>query len=307
MIPLFLNVLSKVVILFVMVAAGYVCGKMNLISDGGAKEMTAVLFWIVTPCLIIVSLQNMIGKVSIGNLLLSGVLSVVCIAVSIGFSFLLFRKHPTERKKMLRFAVSYSNCGFMGLPLVYAVLGEQGVAYASMFIAAFNLFAWTHGVSSMKSEPGIDLKKAILNPGILGLLAGLILFILSARLPEVLLTPMQYFSDLNTPLAMLVVGVYIAQIPLRELFEDNDLYRLSILRLLVVPFLCFLILLPFHIDRTIFTTLLILSSAPSAANSVMFAAQFGGDTRLGSKAVAITTLFSAVTMPLFPILVNYVQ
>ncbi|QNK42344.1 AEC family transporter [Caproicibacter fermentans] len=304
MLSLFLSVLLKVAVLFFMVAAGYFCGKLNLISDGGAKEMTAVLFWIVTPCLVVASLQSMIGKVSVGSIFLSGALSVICIAVSIGVSFLLYRKHPSERRRILRFAASYSNCGFMGLPLVNAVLGGQGVAYASMFIAAFNLFVWTHGVSCMKKEPGIDYKKAILNPGIIGLAIGLVLFVLSVRLPEVILSPMEYFSDLNTPLAMLVVGVYISEIPLKELFADTDLYHLSLIRLLVVPVLCFLILLPLHVDRTIFTTLLILSSAPSAANSVMFAAQFGGDTRLGSKAVALTTLFSALTMPLFPILVD---
>ncbi|WP_164919086.1 MULTISPECIES: AEC family transporter [Acutalibacteraceae] len=304
MISLFLSVLLKVAILFLMIGAGYVCGKINFISDGGAKEMTSVLFWVVTPCVIITSLQDMLGKVSVGSLLLSGALSAVCAVAAIGFSYLLFRKAPPERRKILRFAVAYSNCGFVGLPLVDAVLGSQGVAYASVFMAVFNLFVWTHGVSSMKMEPQIDCKNAIVNPGVLGFAAGFVLFVFSVRLPEVILSPMQCFSEMNTPLAMLVVGVYITQVPFRELFNDASLYVLSLARLLAVPLICFCLLLPLHVDRTIFTSLLILSSAPSAANSVMFAAQFGGDTRLGSKAVALTTLFSALTMPLFPILVQ---
>lgn len=267
--------------------------------------MTSVLFWVVTPCVIITSLQDMIGKVSVGSLLLTGVFSIVCLVVSVGFSQLLFRRTFPERRKILRFAVSYSNCGFVGLPLVNAVLGNRGVAYASVFMAVFNLFVWTHGVSSMKQEPKIDLKKAVLNPGVLGFTAGFALFVLSIRLPEVILSPMQGFSDINTPLAMLVVGVYISEVPFRELFTDAGLYGVSAARLLAVPFLCFLFLLPFHVEKTVFVTLLILSSAPSAANSVMFAAQFGGDTRLGSKVVALTTLLSALTMPLFPILVQW--
>lgn len=303
---LFFNVAFKVAILFLMIAAGYVCGKTKLISDGGAKEMTTAIFWVINPCLIIFSLQDMIGKVSIGSLLFSGALSVLCIGVCVGFSYLLFRKSSPERRKVLRFAVAYSNCGFMGLPLISAVLGNQGVAYASAFLAAFNLFVWTHGVSTMKQEPQIDIKKAFLNPGMVGFAIGFILFVFSVRLPEVLLSPVQCFSEVNTPLAMLVVGVYISEIPFRELFSDADLYLVSLARLLVTPLLCFLILLPLHVDKTMLTSLLILISAPAAANSVMFAAQFGGDTRLGSKAVALTTLFSALTMPLFPILVELV-
>ncbi|MFU0831453.1 MAG: AEC family transporter [Oscillospiraceae bacterium] len=305
MFSIFLNVLTKIAILFLMIAVGYACGKYNIISDGGAKEMTAVLFWIVTPCLIISSVQDVTGKVSIENLILSGVLSAVCIAVAIGFSYLLFRKHSAQRKNILRFAVSYSNCGFMGLPLASALLGPEGVAYASIFIAVFNLFVWTHGVSCMKQKAEFSYRKALLNPGTVGLAVALGLSIFSYRLPEIFLSPMQFFSGLNTPLAMLVIGVYISEVPLNELFSDSVLYWLALARLLVIPMLCFFLLLPFHVDQIVFTTLLILISAPTAANSVMFAAQFGCDTRLGSKAVALTTLLSAFTMPLFPTLVNY--
>lgn len=302
---LFLSVFMKVAVLFLMIAAGYACGRKNLISDGGAREMTSVLFWVVTPCVIISSLQGMAGEVSVKNLLISGVLGFASISACILFSLLLYRREPKERRKVLRFATAYSNCGFMGLPLAQAVLGDAGAAYASVFIAAFNLLAWTHGVSTMREDPGgVNLKKAVINPGVLGFFAGFLLFAFSIRLPELLLAPIRSFSELNTPLAMLVVGVYVSRVPFRELFTDRRLYGLSAVRLLVLPAVCFLLFLPFHVDRAVFTTTLILTSSPAAANSVMFAAQFGGDTNLGSKAVALTTLFSAFTMPLFPALVG---
>ena len=304
MLSLFLNVLLKVAVLFLMIFAGCICGKKNLVTEGGAKEITSVLFWIVTPSLMISSLQEMIGKVTMEHLLISGALSLFCMLISILISMLPFRKSPPERKKILRFAIAYSNCGFMGLPMAQAVLGEEGVAYASMAIAAFNLFAWTHGVTSMRRESGVDLRRALINPGTVGLAVGLGLFGFSLRLPEILLSPVAYFADLNTPLAMLVIGVYVSRVPFRELFADRDLYGLSAVRLLAVPAVCFLLLLPLHVDRAIFTTALILISAPTAANTVMLSAQFGGDTALASKTVAITTLLSALTMPLFPVLVG---
>ena len=164
----------------------------------------------------------------------------------------------------------------MGLPLAQAVLGGSGVAYASMFIAVFNLFNWTHGVASLRGENKADLKKALMNPGTAGLAAGLFLFGFSLRLPPILLSPLSYLSDLNTPLAMIVIGVYISRVPLRELFSSRDLYALSAMRLVLIPAACFFLMLPFRVDPAVPTAVLILSSAPTAA-----------------------TVFSALTMPLF--------
>lgn len=299
MYSLFLDVLGKVVILFLMILAGYACGKRGLVTDAGAKQITSILFWVVTPSLTVASLQETIGKVRFSELLECGGLSVLCVLAGILVSLPFFRRSPPEKGGLLRFAAAYSNCGFMGLPLAQAVLGDTGVAYAAMFISVFNLFCWTHGVASIRGKGRIELRKALVNPGTCGLAAGLLLFAFSLRLPEILLAPLSYLADLNTPLAMLVIGVYIAQIPLRELFGTPELYGLSAARLLLIPAVCFFIVLPFHADRAVATTVLVLSSAPAAANTVMLGAQLGGDTVLGSKAVAVTTLFSALTMPLF--------
>ena len=227
MLTLFLGVLEKVVILFLILLTGYACGKLGLVTETGAKQCTSILFWVVTPSLIITSLQDTIGKVGFGDLLESGGLSVLCVLAGILISMTAFRKRPPAEGALLRFAAAYSNCGFMGLPLAQAVLGGSGVAYASMFIAVFNLFNWTHGVASLRGENKADLKKALMNPGTAGLAAGLFLFGVSLRLPPILLSPLSYLSDLNTPLAMIVIGVYISRVPLRELFSSRDLYALS--------------------------------------------------------------------------------
>lgn len=298
------TVFLKVLELFLMASAGYVCGKWNVISEDGAREITSILFYVVTPAVIIASLQDTIGQVSMTSLMTAGVLSIVAMLLSVLVSMCFFRKSAPEQKKVLRFAAIYSNCGFIGLPLAQAVLGSKGVTYASIFMAAFNLIVWTHGLGMMKGSSKIDWKHALLNPGLIGLVLGLPLFALSIRLPEVILSPVRNFSNLNTPLAMIVIGSYISHIRLGELFRSRNLYLLSAVRLLLVPAASFLLLMPFHVDRYILTTVLVLAAAPSGANTVMFAAQFGGDVELSSKAVALTTILSMFTMPLFPVLVN---
>lgn len=300
----FLTVMGKALTLFLMVAAGYAAGKKDLITDNGAKEMTSVLFYIVTPCLIVSSLQNTIGKVSAENIAAAGAMSIFAMAVCVAVGSLFFKKSLTERKKVFQFASIYSNCGFVGLPLAQAIMGDAGVAYASMFIVASNLFVWTHGLAQMSQTHGGAWKRLLLNPGTIGIAAGIPLFIFSVRIPEILSYPIQSLADLNTPLAMIVIGTYISRVPLKKMFSDRDLYMVSFVRLLLIPAICLALMLPLHADKAVLSTVLILAGAPSAANSVMFAAQFGGDTELASKAVAITTIISVFTMPLFPVIVN---
>lgn len=294
----FFTVMVRVLSLFLMIGTGYACGRLGTVTARGARQLTSILFYIVTPAVIVSSLQDMIGKISLVSLLSAGGLSVLCMGVGILVSMFLFPKQIRERRKVLRFATAYCNSGFMGLPLAQAVLGPAGAAYASMFIVVFNFFVWTHGFCSMSGSKKINWKKALINPGLVGLAMGLPLFVFSVRLPEVLQIPVAAFSGLNTPLAMLVIGIYVSRVNLKDIFCDSSLYALSAVRLLLIPFLCFLIMLPLRPDPVTAATMLILSASPSGANTVMFAALCGGDTKLASKAVAFTTLLSALTMPL---------
>jgi len=104
---------------------------------------------------------------------------------------------------------------------------------------------------------------------------------------------------------MIVIGNFISKVELKELFIDLDLYKLSAVRLILIPLVVFVMLRPFHFDTTVATTMVLLSAAPVAANAVMFAAQFGGDAKLASKAVALTTLISMLTMPVFSVLAKH--
>lgn len=297
-----LTVVERVLILFLMIAAGYICGKRGTVTKRGAQQLTSILLYVVTPMIIISSLQNMIGQVSLGNLLTAGGLAILCMGISILTSMLFFRKSLNERKKVLRFAAAYSNCGFMGLPLAQAVLGDAGVAYASMFMVAFNLLVWTHGYASMSSTRSLNWRRIVVNPGLIGFAIGLPLFVFSIRLPELLLLPVSSLASMNTPLAMIVIGSYVARVNLKEIFQDAQLYLLSGIRLLLIPLLSFAVLLPLDVDKTVATCVLILSAAPTGANTVMFAAQFGGDAKLASKAVTFTTLLSMFTLPFFILL-----
>ena len=286
-----LLVMEKVAILFLMIGAGYVCSRTRIVTSRGASQMTNVLLYVVGPCLIISSFQidsSEVGMKEVGTAFLVALLGQ---GLSILLSLFVFRRREEMRRRLFQFAVAYSNCGFMGLPLAQALV-------------VFNVFVWTQGYMKMSGGArGNFVRKLLLNPGIIGMAIGLPLFALNIRLPEILGTTLSSFANLNTPLSMVIIGTYVAKVAPRDFFSDLDVYLTAGLRLIVAPLIFVGVLailtLVVPIDATILVTCVILASAPAAGNTVLFSAMFGGDARTGSKVVAVTTLLSILTMPVF--------
>ena len=280
-----LTVISKVAVMLILIVVGYLVTKKGMLTERGASEITTLLIQIVTPCLIVNSFLTSEDSLSPGELLLSVGTSALAIALSIGLSLLFFRKEPEGRKKVLRFAVSFSNAGFMGLPLVEGIVGSKGVMYGSFFIVVFNIFCWTYGYSMMSGGQKMSLKVLLFNPVIIGLLFGLPIYFLDLHLPAVITEPVGFFADLNTPLAMLIIGSYVAKVDLHSFVSDFAV--------------CLLFIRP---SQELFVTSVIQAACPVAANTVLFSVQYKRDSALASKTVAVSTVLSIISIPLMTIL-----
>ncbi len=298
------TVVSKVGVMLILIAVGWLITKKSMLTEKGAAEINTLLIKIVTPCLIVNSFIGSHGDLEVRELLLSVGVSALAIATALAVSLLLFRKEPPERKKVLRFAAIYSNAGFMGLPLIQAIVGDKGVVYGSFFIVVFNLICWTHGYHMM-SGGKLNLKAAVLNPGIIGLVFGLPIYFFRLELPAVISEPIGFLASLNTPLAMLVIGSYVARVDLKSFVSDFSVYKMAFLRLVAAPAIYFAMLLLIRPEPDLFVSSVIQAAAPVAANCVLFAVEYGGDSRLASKSVAVSTVLSIVTIPAFTILAQW--
>lgn len=295
----FIVIAQQVLVLFILIAIGFICGKKNILTDLSAKKITDIVLYVVTPCVMISAFQREFSVELLGNILLTAVCSATVMLATIIIANLVFRDKDIKRKKVLRFASVFSNCGFMSLPLQKAILGDDGWFYGSIFVAVFNLFVWTYGLVMMSGDKKqLSVKKLVLNPGIVGVIIAFILFICRIDLPYIINQPIEYLAALNTPLPMLIIGFYLSQADFKKAFSDIGTYIAAGIRLVLVPVSAMIIMTALNVDKTIMIACLIASAAPTAANTTMFAAKFDGDVELSVSIVAATTIVSIITMPL---------
>ena len=295
----FLTVLYQATALFIIMAIGYLLYRVKLVDDKSVTGMTNVLLWAVTPCLLVETFSRPFDlslAVSLGIFALAAFLAKVASAL---ISVLIFRRGVYDDRVILRYSTIFSNCGFMGLPLAQALYGDEGVMYASIFVAVFNLCQWTWGFAMMSGK-GAPMKKLLLNPGIIGLVLGLPLFFFSIQLPDMIFYPIQSVASVNTPLAMIVIGCHLAQTDLREAIRQPRVHIACLVRLIGLPllFLAIFALLPIPLTPLALAVLVIELSAPTAATTVLIGGMCGRNTELGGQCVALSTLASVITLPL---------
>ncbi|MBR5505874.1 MAG: AEC family transporter [Clostridia bacterium] len=292
-----LTVGNYVLILFILIGVGFVCNKTKILTSSSLKEMTNLVLYIVTPCVIINSYQREFDKNMLRGLLITLAAALLSFAINILLTHLLVKDKDKRREKTLRFGAVFSNCGYMSLPLQEAMLGEIGVFYGATYIAVFQIMLWTYGVILMSgSIKSISLKKIIINPGVLSTALGIVLYVFSISIPFTVLEPIKYLGSLNTPVPMVIVGYYLAQASLR--LKGVSAYVSLVLRLIASPLIMIAILLCFGISGDIAIACTIAASAPVAAATTMFSEKFDGDTTLSATFVSITTILSIITMPL---------
>lgn len=294
-----LTTAQQVLILYILIAVGFVADKTGLYTEKASKLNTNLLFYIVTPLVIVnsfLSIDN--SPENLRNFGLAALGGVVFHLIGMVLILPLFRKTEKSKAGLYRYASMYGNCGYMALPLANAVLGPQGAFYCSAIIMVFNIFSFTHGIYIMGAQKGgFNFKKLLINPGTIGVTLGLPLYLLGVELPTVIATPINSLAVLNTPLAMLIFGTYIAHTDLKTMFTDKRIYAVACVKLIAIPLIMIAGFKLLNIPKELAMAIAVSASAPCANNTVILAGKYDLDTGVASKTVALVSFFSIITMP----------
>lgn len=306
-----LTAFTQVVILFLIAMVGFICHKTGIYTEKASRLTTNLLFYIVAPAIIIRSFYGMEYDPSALKGLLMALLGGFFLhIVGIVIITFLFKKGDKSTACIFKYASVYGNAAYMALPLAQAVLGDEGVFYCSVILVPFNLLSFTHGVGLMQSgeeKTKFSIKKLLVNPGVIGVAIGLPLFLLQVELPEIIYSPISYIADLNTPLAMVMFGTYLASADWKTLFSDKRIFLSALVKVIIVPLVTIFGLKLFGFGGTLLTACVLSASAPTASNTVMFAAKYNRDTALASKVTAFISVLSILTMPVMIALAQELQ
>lgn len=295
-------ILKQIVIMFIILLIGLGCSLKGLITKEGNKQLSKVALYIVNPLLIFMSYQSEYSSKLLRGLMWSFLLSGITFGVAIALSTLLISKKRPEHS-LERFSAVYSNCGFIGIPLIRGIYGDEGVLYLTAYITLFNILVWTHGYMTMKESR--DFKsfiKAATSPSVIAVFVGLIFYLMQIRLPEILHTSLQYVSDMNTPLAMLIAGSAAAQTNVLKALKNKGLYMVCAYKLFLLPIVAFALVHFLPAPHMVKMVVLIASACPVATTGTMFAIQFDKNPERCSEFFAVSTLLSGLTLPLVTML-----
>lgn len=292
-------VLKQVLAIFLIAFIGIVCYRSKLITKEGGKHLSNLALYVVTPCLLFMSFQIDINSEILAKLGMALILSVLSHIILIAFAYIVIRKKEDREYSIERFALIYTNCGYIGIPLVQGVFGTEGVLYVTVYLTLFNILIWTHGITIIKNEfSKKELLSIVTSPSIIAITLGIIFFVLRIKVPQIIATPLNYVAAMNTPLPMIVAGITIGQTNVLRVLKNARVLLITLLRLIIAPMIVIPILSLISCDKTVFMTVMLAVSCPSAAIGTMFAVKHNKNALYCSELFAITTILSAVTMPL---------
>ncbi len=291
---LVLVVLKQIAIMALLVAVGVCLSKKGYLTVQGSKDLGAILLWAVIPSVVIKSYLVEFSKQRLMDLLHSTGLTLLGLAVSMAIAYLLFGK----RRRIENFAASFCNAGFIGIPLVQAVIGEEGVFYIAAAIAFLGLFQWTYGVYIMTGKKeAISLRTIARNPVLIAIVIGILIFVIQIPIPAILEKTLEYVASLNTPVAMMLMGNYMSKLSFRDMLNKRA-YSCVFARLILIPcvVLAAYYLLPIHNQAIAMATYLV-AITPVGANICIFAQQYDCDYEFSVVTVCLSTVLSVITIP----------
>lgn len=293
---------NQIILMFCLMLVGVLINKVGFMKESTSNDLTNILLYVVSPCLIINAFEQDYSSKRIQQFILVAIGILLFYIIAIISAHFIFRriKNPNLRR-ITQYGSVYSNAGFMGIPLVSSLFGAEGVFFAVVSLAGFNIFSWTHGISLFRTEDNneaMDWKQILLNPNIIAIVLGLIMFLTSFKIPGTLNQVVKYVGSVNTPLSMIIIGNSLANIKFSKEMLDKNIGLTIVLRNLVFPIIMVFLLKALGVSQVALYTTVIMAACPVAGIVVLFTLQAHDDAGPAISLMSLSTILSLITIPL---------
>ena len=279
--------------IFVMISVGFLIRKIKLVGKEAERIITDLVLSVILPCNIFVSF---LGK----NESLAGTDFLAIFLVSIGIQILAmlygkfaFPKEPSERRISLSYAMICSNAGFLGNAVAEGVFGAAGLQLTSLYLIPMRIMMWSEGLAlySGKADRKSTVKKVVTHPCVIACILGLLVMVTGLTLPEFLVSPVRSIGRCNTPLTMMMIGMILSEIDLKNLV-DKTIAIFTVHRLILMPLVVYLACRVLGVSHLVTGVSTLLAAMPAGATTTMMASKYNRDPQFATKLVIFTTLCS---------------
>ena len=287
--------------LLLLMVVGYFLAEIGIIHKEGRKFLTSLVVNVILPCNIVKSFDVPFRQeiLTLGGVMVAANLLVQAGSLLLGKLF--YRNYADDQKKVLEYATVISNAGILGNPVAEGVFGSMGLLYASIYLIPQRIFMWSIGITFFTGEKGNwkkTLRKVVTHPCIVAVAVGMVLLMTPLTLPGFLGSSVKAIANANTAMCMLLVGSLLGGVNFKGLV-NKDTVLFCFIRLFLIPGIALLLCKMTRMDELAAGVIVLLTAMPAASTTAVLSAQYGRDAALASRLVAISTILSVATAPLW--------
>ena len=290
-------VINQLISLFLMIFTGYIAARAGIITPDFRKRLSSFTLNTAAPCVVVSAVLDgdsnplqMLGAVGMAVFFYAFMSFLAAVIVRL----LRVRREEAGLDQLM---LIFTNVGFMGIPVVQSIYGMQGVALVSMFILIFNLYCFSYGVLLISSSAKFNWR-SLCNSCIIAALIALFLALTGWRLPAPVESTLSTIGAMNTPLAMMIIGASMAHSDIRKALSNPRMYLICMLSMFVMPVLTLLAVMFMPIDPMLAGVTVLMATMPVAGNCAMLSDIHTPHDMTASHCVMVSTLMSAVSLPL---------
>ncbi|MBQ8214064.1 MAG: AEC family transporter [Clostridia bacterium] len=309
------SLLSIILTLFCLMATGFLCRKLGVITNESSKGLSKLILWVGQPMLILTALEK--AEYSTENLTVGWQVTLIGFVMHLLLCVLAFfickaLKGSPDQSKIFEFSLVFANCGFIGFPILDSILGDGvGSFMGAFFVISFHLYIWTWGIMILgrgRDDIRMTVKKALVNFGTIPCLIGIAIYLLKPlfELPDFCGKVFDYLGSLCTPISVLVTGALIATIPLSKMFTNKKLYLHSAIKLIAFPIVICLLAKLVGLGDTYILLVTAMAGMPSAATVTMLGELYDIDPAYASQTVGLTSILCTFTLPVIMMLAQWI-
>ncbi len=302
--------IKEIAVLMLIMSFGWLAVRFKLLKVEDSKALSIVTLYIICPCVIIRSFQIQFDFVKLQGFGLAVLGALIAQFFMVIVSRLL--RSPLKLDPIEEGSLGYPNAGIVIIPIVMATMGEEWIFYSTAYIALQTIMLWTHARTLICGD-GWNLKKIIRNINVIAIILGLVLFICDIKLPNIVNESLHYVGGMIGPMGMLIIGMLLAGINLKDIFTSKRAYFITFLRMIMLPAALVLILVITKIANLhtsgvqILTITVLAAAAPPASTITQFAQIYGRDAKYASVLNMLGVIVCIVTMPLIVFFYRYLQ